>query len=82
MMDEIKSLIRDRQQQSKVCKRQVKESEIPLSVLYNEKVERIRSTEQSVRSAPMAIRFKITDSHTGKSTRRHVELHCESVPGP
>lgn len=38
-------------------KKAVKESNIPLEVIFNDKIERIRAMEQSVGSHPEAIKF-------------------------
>ncbi len=61
-------------------RKQIKLSSIPLQVLYNKKVERIRAIEYSENKPPEPIRFDIQDSLTGKKNLVEVKLECKSAP--
>ena len=60
----------------------VKESNIPLQVLYNRKVERIRVLECNTCQPPAAIRYEISDSYTGVNSKKLIQINCESAPKP
>ena len=60
----------------------VKESSIPLQVLYNRKVERIRVLECDTNLPPAAIKFEISDSYTGVNSKKLIQITCESAPKP
>ena len=50
----------------------INESPIPLQVLYNEKVERIRMLEHDMRIAPASIKFDISDGFTGVTSNKRI----------
>ena len=59
----------------------VKESDIPLEVLYNTKIERIRAIEHQAFKPPEPIRFTVLESvKENKNTHRLVKLECLSAP--
>lgn len=54
------------------------ESPIPIQVLYNDKIERIRLDESDYNSPPTPLKFDISDSYTGVETTKLVRIWKES----
>jgi hypothetical protein len=81
-IDEIRRVIESRRQMQMSDSRRVQESDIPLDVLYNLKIERIRATEDKQNAKPEPIRFQILESGTNKPNQRKVKFECESIPEP
>ena len=50
------------------------ESPIPIQVLYNDKIERIRLDESDYNSPPTPLKFDISDSYTGLETTKLVRI--------
>ena len=60
----------------------IKESAIPLQVLYNRKVERIRVMEYDKSLAPAPIKFDISDSYTGVKSKKLIQILSDNAPKP
>lgn len=58
----------------------VHESDIPLQVLYNQKIERIRVLEYERHSAPLPIMFDISECYDGMPSKRRIKIQSESAP--
>lgn len=57
----------------------VKECNLPLKILYNEKVERIRFAEYDCELPPNAIHFVIADALNGNESEKQVNIKSESA---
>ena len=60
----------------------VLKSPIHLNVLYNQKIERIRVLEYENRSAPMPVKFDVSENYSGSPSKKMVTLVSESAPKP
>ena len=60
----------------------IKESPVPLQVLYNRKIDRIRVLEFDMQIPPAAIKFDISDSYSGEKSKKLIRLNAESAPKP
>lgn len=58
----------------------MKESPLPLQVIFNAKIESIRFTENEKKHAPQPIRFDISDSYTGEPHKKLIKIWSESAP--
>lgn len=52
----------------------VRESPIPIEVIYNKEVEKLRIEEYDAKAAPMPIKFDISDSYSGIESLKMVRL--------
>lgn len=57
----------------------VKECNIPMKILYNEKIERIRFAEYDCELPPNAIHFVIADALNGNESEKQVQIKAEST---
>ena len=57
----------------------VYECQLPLQVLYNRKIERIRVSEYEKHWAPRAIHFEISDSLSGQKTKKMIKIEPENA---
>ena len=60
----------------------MKESSIPLAVLYNTRVERIRVLEYEKNYPPQPVHFDISESYSGAAKKRLVKIYSDTVPEP
>ena len=60
----------------------VHESDIPIAVLYNDKIEYIRLLECEKQMPPLAIHFDISESFSGSTDHRLITLQAESYKTP
>ena len=58
----------------------IKESPLPLQVIFNAKVEKIRFTEYENKHFPQPIRFDISDSYTGEPHKKLIKIWSVSAP--
>lgn len=79
-MDIIQKIQDAKESVSNVDRSRVKESTIPLEILYNNKVERIRTLEYSKNKPPMPIHFDISDSYSGVTTTKLIRIESVSAP--
>jgi hypothetical protein len=63
-----------------VFRREVRESELPLELLYNTKIERIRALEMKNNKQPEAIKFTLQESL--KPGFKKAKFDCPSFPTP
>ena len=49
-------------------------------MLYNNKIERIRVLEYEKHSAPLPIKFDISDGYSGVPTQKIIKIQSESAP--
>ena len=58
----------------------VTESSIPIQVLYNMKIERIRILEYEKRSPPLPIHYNIAEAPSGQPSLKEVTIKSVSAP--
>lgn len=61
-------------------RQKIKMSDIPLEVLYNEKIEFIRISEYAQMQPPLPITFNIQDSFADGPEIKKISFTCESAP--
>ena len=59
---------------------QVFESDLPLQVLYNDKIEHIRMLEYNRDAAPHAIKFDLSDGLSGIESHKSLRIQSDSAP--
>ena len=65
-----------------MVKPRVLQSHLPIQVIYNSEVDRIRAMEQDNESAPAPIHFTIQPGNSGLPTERVFRIESESVAEP
>ena len=57
-----------------------RESQLPIQVLYNAKIERIRVLEYERHSVPLPIKFDVSDGYSGVPSQKIIKIQSESAP--
>ena len=60
----------------------IAESTLPLQVLYNSKIERIRFLEYEIERPPQPIKYEISDAYSGSHTQKLIRIETVSAPKP
>lgn len=80
MIENIKRLEDSAKNMTAFANPQVTESEIPIQIFYNPKVEQIRLLEYESRSQPFPIKFDVSDCYAGIPDTKLVKLESTSAP--
>lgn len=76
----INDIVNSKQTVTFADRSRVYESKLPIEILYNKKIERIRANEYSKNKPPKPIHFDIADSYSGIETTKLIRIECESAP--
>lgn len=79
-LTELKRLLESQDQMTALTNPVVKESSLPLQILFNDKFERIRVAEYETETAPKPIKYEIYDCFSGVPSRKIVKITSESAP--
>lgn len=58
----------------------ISESTLPIQVIYNSKIERIRILEFETEKPPQPVKFDISDAYSGLEYQKLVRIECSSAP--
>ena len=76
----IRDIVKSKETVTSVDRSRVYESKLPIEILYNKKIERIRTNEYSKNKPPKPIHFDIAESYSGIDTTKLIRIECESAP--
>ena len=60
----------------------IAESSLPIQVIYNSKIERIRILEFEIEKPPEPVKFDISDAYSASEYQKLVRIECSSAPKP
>ena len=58
------------------------ESKLPMQIIYNKKIEKVRVNEVLKKEAPQAIQFDISDCYSGATTKKLLKIKPEYAEKP
>ena len=79
-LNSIRDILDSKDTVTSVDRSRVFESKVPIEILYNKKIERIRTNEYSKNEPPNPIHFDIAESYSGVATTKLIKIECESAP--